>query len=339
MTFLQDLRYGVRVLMKSPGFAIIAILTLALGIGANSTIFSWINSTVLNPIPGVTHASHYAAITIDSGRNQNPLSYQDYLDLRDRTRTLSSFLAASSTSMSLTSNGKPERRWGILASANYFTTLGVHPILGRGFLPSEDTKPDGAPVVVISYHLWQTRFGGDPSVIGRTIQIDRHPLQVVGVAPPGFVGTQTGLSYDLWVPLMMVGDFYSSGSVDALLHDRSTQWLMCVGHLKPGVTVEQAQADMNVLMHQIATQFPKSTPVTSTYSPARSGVRHSVRITICTRSCFFFWPFLASCCCSLAPTSPTFSLCALSRAAAKWPFVSPSAPRAGASFVSYSRKA
>ncbi|MFZ0640590.1 MAG: ABC transporter permease [Candidatus Acidiferrales bacterium] len=256
MTLWQDFRYGLRVLMKSPGFAIIAILTLALGIGANSTIFSWINSTVLNPIPGVSHASQYAAITIDSGRNQNPLSYQDYLDLRDRTRTLSSFLAASTTSMSLTSNGKPERRWGILASANYFDTLGVHPILGRGFLPSEDTKPDGAPVVVISYHLWQTRFAGDPSVIGRTIQIDRHPLQVVGVAPPGFVGTQTGLSYDLWVPLMMVGDFYSSGTVDALLHDRSTQWLMCVGHLKPGATVEQAQADMNVLMHQIAAQFP-----------------------------------------------------------------------------------
>ncbi|MFZ0415223.1 MAG: ABC transporter permease [Candidatus Acidiferrales bacterium] len=256
-SFFQDLRYGVRVLKKSPGFTIIAILTLALGIGANSTIFSWINSTVLNPIPGVTHASQWIAVTIDGGRDQNPLSYPDYLDLRDRNRTLSSFVAATNTTMSLTSNGKPERRWGILASANYFDALGVRPILGRGFLPSEDTKPGGAPVVVISYHLWQTRFGADPSVIGRTIEIDRHPLEVVGVAPPGFVGTQTGLSYDLWVPIMQVGDFYSSDTADFLLHDRGTNWLLCVAHLKPGVSADGAQADLNVLMHGIAAQFPK----------------------------------------------------------------------------------
>src|SRR6185312_13898189 len=193
MTFLQDMRYGLRVLLKSPGFFTIAILTLALGIGANSTIFSWINSTVLNPIPGVQHASRYVAVSIN-GRDQNPLSYPDYRDLRDRNQSLSSFVAASNTSMSLTSNGRPERVWGILASANYFDSLGVHPILGRGFLPAEDTQPGGAPVVVISYRLWQTHFGGDRSVIGQSVQIDRHPFQIVGVAPEGFVGTQTGLT-------------------------------------------------------------------------------------------------------------------------------------------------
>ena len=256
-TFIQDLRYGLRVLRKSPGFSIIAILTLALGIGANSTIFSWINSTILDPIPGVQHASQWIAVTIDGGRNQNPLSYPDYLDLRDRNRTLSSFVAATNTTMSLTANAKPERRWGVLASANYFDALGVRPILGRGFLPSEDSKPGGAPVVVISYRLWQTRFGGDSSIIGRTIEIDRHPLQVVGVAPAGFVGTQTGLSYDLWVPLMQVGDFYSSSTTDVLLHDRGTNWLLCLAHLKPGVSADRAQADLNVLMHGIAAQYPK----------------------------------------------------------------------------------
>ncbi len=255
--FVQDFRYGLRVLRKSPGFSIIAILTLALGIGANSTIFSWINSTILNPIPGVKHTDQWVAVTIDGGRNQNPLSYPDYLDLRDRNGALTSFTAFSNTTMSLTSNAKPERRWGILASANYFDALGVHPVLGRGFLPSEDTKPGGAPVVVISYRLWQTRFGGDPSVIGSTIELDRHPLQIVGVAPRGFVGTQTGLSYDLWVPLMQVTDFYSSSTADFLLHDRSTNWLFCIAHLKPGVTADRAQADLNVLMHGIAAQFPK----------------------------------------------------------------------------------
>ncbi|HKF53064.1 MAG TPA: ABC transporter permease [Candidatus Acidoferrales bacterium] len=257
MTFWQDFRYGFRVLLKSPGFAIIAILTLALGIGANSTIFSWVNSTVLNPIPGVKHASEYAAVTIDGGRTPTPLSYLDYTDLRDRSHSLSSFLAASTTTMSLTSNGRPERKWGILASANYFDVLGVHPILGRSFLPSEDSKVGGAPVVVISYRLWQTHFAGDPSVIGQTLEIDRHQFQVAGVAPKGFVGTQTGLSYDLWVPIAMVGDFYSASTADVLLHDRGTNWLLCTGHLKSGVTIEQAQADLNVLMHQIAAQFPK----------------------------------------------------------------------------------
>ncbi|HEV2288540.1 MAG TPA: ABC transporter permease [Candidatus Acidoferrales bacterium] len=256
-TFIQDLRYGFRVLRKSPGFSIIAILTLALGIGANSTIFSWINSTILNPIPGVKHASQWIAVTIDAGRNPNPLSYPDYADLRDRNGTLSGLVAFTNTTMSLTANGKPERRWGILASANYFDALGVRPILGRGFLPSEDTKPGGAPVVVISYRLWQTHFGGDPSVIGRTIELDRHPLQIVGVAPRGFVGTQTGLSYDLWVPLMQVADFYSSTTADFLLHDRGTNWLICVAHLKRGVTADRAQADLNVLMHGIAAQYPK----------------------------------------------------------------------------------
>lgn len=256
MTFFQDMRYGLRVLLKSPGFFTIAILTLALGIGANSTIFSWINSTVLNPIPGVRHASRYVAVSIN-GREQNPLSYADYRDLRDRNQSLSSFVAASNTPMSLTSNGRPERLWGILASANYFDSLGVRPVLGRGFLPAEDTQPGGAPVVVISHQLWQTHFGADPSVIGQTVQIDRHPFQIVGVAPKGFVGTQTGLNYDLWVPLTMVGDFYSVDATDFLLHQRGSAWLLCIGHLKPDVSVTQAQSDLNILMRQIAAQFPK----------------------------------------------------------------------------------
>ncbi|MGH9728132.1 MAG: ABC transporter permease [Candidatus Acidiferrales bacterium] len=252
-TFLQDIRYGARVLMKSPGFTIIAILTLALGIGANSTIFSWINSTVLNPIPGVTHTSQYVAIMTGGTRNANPVSYPDYADLRDRTHTLSSLIAASPTAMSLTAQAKPERVWGILVSANYFSGLGLRPVLGRFFLPSEETKPGGAPVVVISYRLWQKRFGGDRSVIGQTVEIDRHPFQVVGIAPRPFVGTQTGLSYDLWIPVAMESVFHTGGN---LLQNRGDDWLMCIGHLKPSVTAQQAQADLNGLMQQNVKQFP-----------------------------------------------------------------------------------
>ncbi|HUB58841.1 MAG TPA: ABC transporter permease [Candidatus Micrarchaeia archaeon] len=252
-SFFADVRYAMRTLRKSPGFAVVVIATLALGIGANSTIFSWINSTVLNPIPGVKHANQYVEITSGGVRTNNPLSYPDYVDLRDRSQTLSGLLAASDAAMSLTAKGKPERIWGMLASTNYFDALDVRPILGRSFLPSEADRPGGAPVAIISYHLWQTHFGANRSIIGQTIEIDRHPFEIIGIAPRDFVGTQTGLRYDLWVPLAMVGDFYGQGG--DFLRDRGTRWLLCIGRLKPGVTAAQSQAEMNMLMHQISVQF------------------------------------------------------------------------------------
>lgn len=254
MTVWQDIRYAVRVLLKAPGFSIIAILTLALGIGANSTIFSWVNSTMLNPIPGVRHAGEYIAINHGGTRDANPISYLDYVDLRSRNHTLSSLMAASPVAMSLTAQARPERVWGILVSANYFDGLGLRPLLGRFFLPSEETKQGGAPVVVISYRLWQRHFGGNHSVIGQTVEIDRHPFVVVGVTPRPFAGTQTGLSYDLWIPVTMESIFHSG---DNLLQSRGDEWLLCMGHLKPGVNADQAQADLNVLMQQNVKQFPK----------------------------------------------------------------------------------
>jgi predicted permease len=258
--FFQDFRYGWRVLRNAPGFTIAAILTLALGIGANSTIFSWIDSTILNPIPGVKDASRYAVLT--TGRpaarsgQYNPMSYPDYKDLRDRSRSFSSLAGSAMWPMSLTASGKPERVWGTLVTANYFDMLGVRPILGRGFLPAEETKPGGAPVVVVSYRLWQTHFGEDRSVIGRTIQIDRHPYEIVGVAPPVFQGTQTGLRSDMWIPVMMVQQAYG-GSRD-LLQLREAHWLIVFGRLRPGVTLDEAQADANVIMQQMARAYPES---------------------------------------------------------------------------------
>ena len=171
-TLVRDFRYGLRALLKAPGFTVIAILTLALGIGANSTIFSWINSTLLNPIPGVAHTSQYVELTAGPAGDDAPLSYPDYEDLRDRNHTLSSLIVYSLWSVDITGNGKPERIWAMFSSANYFDALGVYPILGRGFLPVEGTKPGGAPVVVISYRLWQAHFGSDPSIIGRTIHFN-----------------------------------------------------------------------------------------------------------------------------------------------------------------------
>lgn len=251
----QDIRYAFRVLLKSPGFSAIAVLTLALGIGANSTIFSWINSTLLNPIPGAVNTGNILAFT--SGGNSRvpvPFSYPDFVDLRNRTTSFSSLAGASIYPLNLTGKAKPERTWGTLASANYFDFLGVHPILGRGFVRSEDDKPGGAPVVVISYRLWKLRYAGEPSVIGRTIQINDHPFTIIGVAPPVFQGTQTSLRSELWIPLVMVQQIVSSRD---RLHERSDTWVNVLGRLKPGVTAGQAQAEMNIRMKELVDQYPK----------------------------------------------------------------------------------
>ncbi|HLW82799.1 MAG TPA: ABC transporter permease [Candidatus Acidoferrales bacterium] len=255
-SLLQDFRYGLRVLLKSPGFTIIAILTLALGIGANSTIFSWISSTVLNPIPGVANSSAYAELAAGKDGDPSPISYPDYVDLRDNNRSLAGLMAFSLWSMDLTGNNKPQRVWGEFASANYFDTLQLRPFLGRMFLPVEGTQPGGAPVVVLSYALWQTHFGGDRNIIDRTIQINKHPFTVIGVAPPIFQGTQTGVRADLWIPAVMVQDFVNGD--ENLVTDRGAGWMMAVARMKPGVTREQAQADLSNLYGQIAKEYPTS---------------------------------------------------------------------------------
>ena len=235
----------------------VAVLTLALGIGANSTIFSWINSTLLNPLPGVSRASDLVSLTRGVRENPNPpFSYADYMDLRERNRSFSGFLGYHiGDSLALTGSGKPERLLGMLVSTNYFDVLGVRPILGRGFLPAEEQKPEGAPVVVISYGLWQTHFGRDSSVIGRTIDINQHPFTIVGVTPAVFQGSMTGLSPDLWIPLVM-DPVVSAGW--RRLYQRETSWLNVYGRLRPGVSRRQAQEEMNVLMQQIVKQYPDS---------------------------------------------------------------------------------
>jgi predicted permease len=250
---LQDLKYGLRVLMKAPGFTIIAVLTLALGIGANSTIFSWINSTVLNPIPGVAHQNEFVELTAGA-KDHDPLSYPDYVDLRDHNSSLTSLIAFSLFSMDITGTDKPQRVWGVFASANYFDALGVQPILGRGFLPVEGTRPGGAPVVVISYRLWETHFGGDGNVVGQTMQINKRPFTIVGVAPRDFQGTQTGLRADLWLPVMMVQPFMTG--TDSILNQRGDNWLILLGHLKPGMSREQAQSNLSIVYGEIVKQYP-----------------------------------------------------------------------------------
>ncbi len=250
-TLFQDFKFGLRMMAKNPGFTAVAVLTLALGIGANSTIFSWINSTLLNPIPGQAHTSDL--VTVMRGeRNEHPsppFSYPDYVDLRARTRSLSGLAAHHEDFFTLTGASKPERIYGALVSADYFEVLGVNPILGRGLLPGEEEKPASTPSVVISYALWQSHFGADPSIIGKSLQINRTLCTIVGVTPPDFQGCTTGLRADMWASLIYRGN---------QVPQRDYFWLNAVGRLKPGIDRRQAEEELNLHMQRIVEQFPDS---------------------------------------------------------------------------------
>jgi predicted permease len=252
---LQDIRYAFRVLWKSPLYTAIAVATLALGIGANTTIFSWINSTLLNPVPGLKAPNQVVALSLGkSTQNPFPFSYPDYVAMRDGQQSFTGITAFSIQAMSLTGAGKPERVWGMVATANYFDVLGVRPAMGRGFLPQEDQTPNGAPVVVISDRLWRTHFGADPNVVGRTLAIDRHSYTIVGVTPPVFQGSQTGLRSDLWIPMMMQADVMPQGD---LLNDHHYFWANLLGRLRPGVSISQAQQEMTARIQRVAKDYPQ----------------------------------------------------------------------------------
>jgi len=254
-SFWQDVRYSLRMIVKAPGFAAIAILTLALGIGANTTIFSWINSALLNPVPGLARPSEVVSLTLSKpGDNPFPFTYPDLEAMRDGQQSFTGITACSFAQMSLTGKSKPERVWGMVVSANYFEILGVRPILGRAFLPVEDEKPGGAPVAVISYRFWQTHFGANPDIVGRTIEINQHPYTIVGVTPAVFQGSQTGVRTEIWVPIMMEAQVNSLGD---LLHDHHQFWLLAFGRLKPGVVLSQAQEEMTLRLKPEAKNYPE----------------------------------------------------------------------------------
>ena len=254
-TSWQDLRFAARMLRKNPSFTTVAVLTLALGIAANTTVLSWISATLLNPIPGVAHTSDL--VTVMRGDRTDhptpPFSYPDLRDLSERTQTFSGLLGYHDDYMSLTGVAKPERIYGALTTANYFDVLGVHPILGRAFLPEEGTLRAGAAVIVIGYAVWQNHFAGDPQIVGKTIQINRHPYTVVGVAPRDFTGCAPGLRTELWIPVSMDRDVWGFNRPDY----RGIFWLNVLGKLRPGVTKNHAQAELNLLMRGIAERFPE----------------------------------------------------------------------------------
>ena len=254
-TLLQDLRYGFRMLRRKPLFTLIAILTLALGIGANSAIFTLVNTVLLRPLP-VVAPDELVSLSV-SGKNDSlqAFSYPNYRDYRDRNEVLSGLFATRMGPMSLSRDGNNERIWGYAVTGNYFDILGVSAARGRTFLPEEDRTPLSHPVAVISYDSWQRRFGGDPAIVGQQILINGHKFEIVGVAPEGFSGTELVYTPELWVPIMMQ-EWIEPGN--AWIEERRTQNIFVTGRLKPGVTTEQAEASLNVLASQLALEYPNT---------------------------------------------------------------------------------
>jgi predicted permease len=254
-TLWQDLRYGFRRLTKTPGFTFVAILSLALGIGANSAIFSLVDTVLLRPL-NVSEPKQLQEIygTLHKGADYTIQSYLNYKEYRDRNQVFSGVLAYRFAPMSLSSAGANERVWGYEVTGNYFDVLGVKPMLGRGFLPEEDQTPGSHPVVVISYGCWQSRFGADKSIVGRQITLNNLPFTVVGVTPKGFIGTEIAYAPEVFAPMMMAKQI-EPGST--WLDSRDDDNLFVVGRLKDGVTRQQAESSLKILTDEIGKEHPQ----------------------------------------------------------------------------------
>lgn len=255
-TLQQDLRYSLRTLWARPGFTLVVVITLALGIGANATIFTWIKAVLLAPLPDIQQPEELVEIWGDTRNNSAlSLSYLDYKDFRDRNTVLSGLVAHQVLALNLGRGGKPQRVWGAIVSGNYFDVLGVKAAIGRTFLPEEDLTPNSHPVVVIGYGLWQRRFGANPNIVGQTITLNEHDFTVIGVAPKEFGSSFAGIALDVWTPVMMK-DYVARPHFS--LTDRGSRWLMMMGRLRPGTTVAQAQENIVTIAHQLAQSYPQT---------------------------------------------------------------------------------
>ena len=253
--FLQDLHFGLRILRRSPGFSILAILCLTLGIGANAAVFSWIEGILFRPYPAVTHQERLVAVG-GASRGEprgNPLSWPDFQDLQRSCTLCETLLVSKITGTTLSIGDRAERTTGSIVSANYFDAIGVHPILGRGFLPGEDTGQSAHPVAVISYQLWKGRFQGDPRIVGKTQRLNGVVHTIVGVAPKGFYGTFVGWGMNFWVPASMEEVFESGGYK---LEDRGARWIESYARLKPGVSLQQAQQEVGAISGRLEAGYP-----------------------------------------------------------------------------------
>jgi predicted permease len=254
-TLLQDIRYGLRMLRKSPGFTAIAVITLALGIGANATIFSMVDSFLLRPLP-VPDPDQITALTQieKDGTRNDSFSVADYRDLRAQTSGVFSNLFAYRFGMDgLNAYGKTDRVLTNYVSGNFFSALGIKPALGRFILPSEGEVMGADPIMVLTYSYWEARFGSDPDIVGKKVSVNGHPITIVGVAPKGFDGINCVLSFQAYLPLSMTT--LEGDPVDFMTNRQARDFLL-YGRLRPGATLKQAQASLDVVAQRLAQQYP-----------------------------------------------------------------------------------
>jgi predicted permease len=246
-TFLQDVRYGLRMLVKNPGFAAVAILTIAVGIGSSTTIFSWIRTVLLNPLPGASQPERVVALEMLTPSGEwTPTSYLDFRDFRDNTKLFDSMTVTQPMDLAVGDEKQVQRVWGEAVSGNYFEVLRVKPALGRFFSTAEQGDEQNAhAVTVIGYAMWKNRYHSDPAVVGTTVRINRYPYTIIGVAPEDFHGSMPGLSLEMWAPATMFGQLSSTG--DWMLRDRKTRMFRVLARLAPGVGIEQARAEVQAL--------------------------------------------------------------------------------------------
>ena len=248
----RDIRFALRQLRKNPGFTITATSMLVVAICANSTVFSWIDGTMLRPIPGARATGDLVSLVRGEWNisPSPPLSYPDYRDLREQNHSLSGMLAYNHDWLTLTGGAHPERIYIANVSSNYFDVLGIKPLLGRFFIPEEETRPDAVPYVILSYSLWKTRYAADRAIVGKSIEITRHPVTVIGVAPEGVIGAMPGIREDAWLTLNPIG------SNNWRMTHRSATFLNVLGRLRPGVNRETATQDLETLMRRIVAAYP-----------------------------------------------------------------------------------
>jgi predicted permease len=264
-TLMQDVRFAFRVLWKSPGFTVVAILALALGIGANAVAFGVLNALILRPLHIPQSQNLYM---IEHGKENDPSqSYLDYRDLRDRNRSFEGIAAYSMTRAGLDTGGKASTAWLYETSGNYFDVLGIQPYLGRFFHGSDEHGLNSAPYLVLSYAYWRSHFQSDFGVVGRTVQVNKNPFTILGVAPPEFQGTELYFTPNFWV--LMVNGEQSGGWND--LNARGSRGMWLVGRLKAGVTPIQAVAGLNLIAAYLSKTYPKDDQQMS-FSLARPGL-------------------------------------------------------------------
>ncbi|MEO6239195.1 MAG: ABC transporter permease, partial [Vicinamibacterales bacterium] len=254
-TLWNDLRYAVRLLIRTPAFTVVAVATLGLGIGANTAIFSVVDAALINPLP-FQDSERLVVLSNTVQRDtleRRPFSYPDYRDVRDRNQSFDGIAAWASATFTLSAASGPARQVeGELASAGYFALLGATPVAGRVFTTVEDEERDAHPVAVVSYPFWTRELGGAAAAIGRTITVNDRAVTVIGVLPRGFTGLDDDT--DVWIPMGML-----ALSEPARLYDtRSSRWLGVVGRMKPGVSLRQANADVTTIARQLEQTYPAS---------------------------------------------------------------------------------